>query len=47
MSDEVAVTMPAISTIAGELEVRWVLVELATDHERLVKPASRHMEKRS
>jgi hypothetical protein len=38
---------PAITAIAGETGSAMDLVELATDHERLVTPASRHMETRT
>lgn len=38
---------PAIIAMAGELRSAMDLLELATDHERLVKPASRHMETRT
>ena len=38
---------PAIIAMAGELRSAMDLMELATDHERLVTPESRHMETRT
>jgi len=38
---------PAIIVMAGELRSAMDLLELATDHERLVTPESRHLETRT